>query len=322
MVTHLNASQLHSFVKDGYLHLPAIVDLHKINECNRIINHLLGKPGELHAGGIQEGMGKLGGGLSNCKVVRSLYHDTGVRALAEQFLGAGNCDDANLAAQIALRFPEDASLDDAPSLAPTAPSARPGTKATTTPQWHTDGCRQGKLHPFSLLIGVCLSDAPEPKCGNLVVYPGAHEVVGDCVMGPHGGIDPHMLAARIANPNPNPNPHMLAARIAGQACQGDGSSDWTYQSRHPDPDPTRAPKSDPSIPPTTNHWTRLPPDPSKTHDNEPTLPPPGTPVSLITRSGDVLLLHPDLPHLGDYNLHHEIRRIAYFRLKIRYVFLC
>ena len=46
--------------------------------------------------------------------------------------------------------------------------AVPGT------QWHVDGMAKGRHSPFSLLVGVTLSDASTPNCGNLVVFPGSH----------------------------------------------------------------------------------------------------------------------------------------------------
>ena len=60
-------------------------------------------------------------------------------------------------AQIALRFPE---IGEA--------------REPLGTEWHTDGMRQGRLHPFTLLAGIALSNVPEPLCGNLTVFPGSH----------------------------------------------------------------------------------------------------------------------------------------------------
>ena len=50
--------------------------------------------------------------------------------------------------------------------------------------WHIDGCpsdfvkgmtdHYGTIHNFDCLVGVLLSDVPEPMSGELVVYPGSH----------------------------------------------------------------------------------------------------------------------------------------------------
>ena len=71
-------------------------------------------------------------------------------------LGDGNLKRVD-GAQIALRFPEKGSR------APLSGS-----------EWHTDGMRQGKRNPFSLLLGVALSDMSEPFQGNFTVFPGSH----------------------------------------------------------------------------------------------------------------------------------------------------
>lgn len=273
MSGRLEDAQLDSFVKDGFLHLGQVLAPSELCEAIRLINNSLGKPGALHPGGIQDGMGKLGGGLSNHRVMRALYHDTAVKSVIGELLGAGNCDDANLAAQIALRFPEDClSPDESPP----------------TPMWHTDGLRQGKLHPFSLLVGICLSDVQSLRSGNLVVYPGAHTLVAACIAGPHGRID----AARLQR-------HLDGASSPDADADADAVTDAADAAADTAKEVHTAAAADAQ------------------HDNEPVLPAPGVPHSFLTRAGDVLLLHPDLPHFGDHNLHHEIRSIVYFRLKVR-----
>ena len=276
----LDERQVHSFVRDGFLHLSQVLGPNELCDAVKLINNSLGKPGALQPGGIQGGdMGKLGGGLSNHRVMRSLYHDTAVKGVVGELLGPGRCDDANLAAQIALRFPEDSVC---------------GDEAPPTPMWHTDGLRQGKLHPFSILVGICLSDVQSHRSGNLVVYPGAHTTVSSCIVGPHGRID----AAR------------LQRCLDGASCPDAGSDTDTDADADADTDTgADAAEVDASAPADG--------DEDEEHDNEPILPPPGVPHSFLTRAGDVLLLHPDLPHFGDHNLSHEIRSVVYFRLKAR-----
>ena len=55
--------------------------------------------------------------------------------------------------------------------------------------WHVDGLRQGKMHPFSVLFGVALSDVKHKFQGNLTVWPGSHKAVHSCLVGRHGAID-------------------------------------------------------------------------------------------------------------------------------------
>lgn len=76
-----------------------------------------------------------------------------------------------LPAQVALRFP-DAILAEEKATSWAAPLQLGDLL------WHTDGCstRQCSRHPFSLLVGVALTDSRhgEKLCGNLCVWPGSH----------------------------------------------------------------------------------------------------------------------------------------------------
>jgi len=68
-------------------------------------------------------------------------------------------------AQIALRFPKKAAMNPLK------------TKIFDLFSWHIDGMERvfgGDNHPFSLLLGIALSDQMKPDCGNLRVYPGSH----------------------------------------------------------------------------------------------------------------------------------------------------
>ncbi|CAI5732969.1 unnamed protein product [Peronospora destructor] len=133
----LSKSQRLSFMQNGYLQIRGAVALPLANAALRRINHDLGIPGNMIDGGV-EGNIKLTGNTSNSDAVLDLY-----------YLSDG--------AQIALRFPE---LGEA--------------REPLGTEWHTDGMRQGRLHPFTLLAGIALSNVPEPLCGNLTVFPGSH----------------------------------------------------------------------------------------------------------------------------------------------------
>lgn len=99
--------QMRRFLLEGYLHLHNIIDAVALEECIATINHELGLPGKIVAGGIQEGeaLGKLAGNLSNCAAVRNIL--TGkAQAVLNAVFGRDNYESNNLSAQIALRFPE------------------------------------------------------------------------------------------------------------------------------------------------------------------------------------------------------------------------
>ena len=245
----LSDELLLSLVRDGFLHLEKVVGESKVAAANKLLNHLLGRCGELQGGGLQgEGWGKFGGGHAHAPAVRDLYFGEVQRIVSELICA----DDANLSGQIALRFPEYR----------TAAAA----EEEETPMWHTDGLRQGKYHPFSLLVGVCLSDVPEERgSGNLLVYPASHHFVSRAITGEHGAIDVGLLRSLMGG------------------------------------------ESNPSTPPA----------PPAFHDNEPELPIPGAVKGFVVKAGDVLLLHPDLPHCGDRNFSCEVRKMVYFRIKCK-----
>ncbi|POM63717.1 Protein involved in biosynthesis of mitomycin antibiotics/polyketide fumonisin [Phytophthora palmivora] len=151
----LSESQRRSFMQNGYLQIRGAVPLTLANAALRRINHDLGIPGSMIDGGV-EGAIKLAGNTSNCDAILDLYYLSDVCKYVEALVGTDQVVPPQ-GAQIALRFPE---LGE--------PREPLGT------EWHTDGMRQGRLHPFTLLAGIALSNVPEPSCGNLTVFPGSH----------------------------------------------------------------------------------------------------------------------------------------------------
>lgn len=151
----LTESQRRSFMEHGYLQIRDVVPMRLVNAALRRINHELGIPGRMVDGGV-EGSAKLAGNVSNSEDVLNLFYLSDACKVADALLGAGNVA-APKGAQIAMRFPELG-----------VPREPLGI------EWHTDGMRQGKLHPFSLLLGVTLSDVREPLAGNFTVFPGSH----------------------------------------------------------------------------------------------------------------------------------------------------
>ncbi|KAL3668068.1 hypothetical protein V7S43_006933 [Phytophthora oleae] len=151
----LSESQRRSFKQNGYLQIRGAVPLPLANAALRRINYDLGIPGNMIDGGV-EGAIKLAGNTSNSDAILDLYYLSDVCKYVEALVGVDQVVPPQ-GAQIALRFPE---LGE--------PRGPLGT------EWHTDGMRQGRLHPFTLLAGICLSNVPEPLCGNLTVFPGSH----------------------------------------------------------------------------------------------------------------------------------------------------
>lgn len=154
----LTESQRRSFMQNGYLQIRDVVPLPLVNAALRRINHDLGIPGRMVDGGV-EGSAKLAGNVSNCEEVLNLFYLSDACKYVEALIGRGKVAQPK-GAQVAMRFPE---LGE--------PREPLGT------EWHTDGMRQGKLHPFSLLLGIALSDVREPLAGNFTVFPESHHTL-------------------------------------------------------------------------------------------------------------------------------------------------
>ena len=218
------------------------------------------------------------------KLSGSISNSKEIRALlyeslhiVEDILGENNCDIENPSAQIAFRFPEYNNKD--------AP------KVIDSKHWHTDGLRKGRSHGFSLLLGVCLNDVDDDYSGNLLVYPGSHFMIHQCSVGPHGDIDKARLKSLKANQQ-----SFLYEDYEGN----DDNNDQTNN------DNDNVDINSNGINNTNDH-----------HINEPLLPSLGNPYQLKSRSGDIVLLHPDLAHEGGPNFSHDIRKMVYFRLRIK-----
>ena len=129
--------------------------------------------------------------------------------------------------------------------------------------WHTDGLRRGKQHPFSLLLGVALSDVDEEHKGNLLIWPGKHKLIHTCLN--------------------SESKHGFDVGKLRELLEVD-------QDSHAETEEVRG------------------------HDNVPDLPPLGKPCSVLLKKGNLVLLHPDLPHSGGPNWGADIRVMIYFRL--------
>eukprot|EP01041_Mallomonas_annulata_P003716 gene3716-7383_t len=166
--------QLQRFVLEGYIQIHDFLPQELVSACLRQLNHLVGVVGAITPGGVQVGLGKLGGGLGSCKEIKDLFYG-GILQTTEMLLGdigvmhsngihSGNGNGGGNGsvyesdrAQIALRFPEVVM-----------------SRTIEEIEWHTDGYRRGKAHDFSLLVGVFLNDVMSDLSGNLFVWPGSH----------------------------------------------------------------------------------------------------------------------------------------------------
>jgi hypothetical protein len=206
----MTADALRLFADQGFIQLPALVDDARIEACRRVINHYLGKESGMTAGGAQTGFTKPRGDLSNHPNVRGLLASPALHAVLSQLVGgASNLHLlSNQSGQVALRFPEHAEELRGGGAGGSQGHVDLGTT------WHTDGHRQGRLHPFTVLVGVCLQDHTTPFSGNLLVWPGSHHDIHPCVTSPHGFIDMKRLHARTQQRQQQPPVGGMAEGVA------------------------------------------------------------------------------------------------------------
>ena len=104
----------------------------------------------------------------------------------QSLIGRGNLEPPQRC-QVAIQAP----MRDPPwrteELEESPPSQRAIASILPRSQWHIDGMgRKGEtanhlFSPFTLLVGVALSDQLVPFCGNLVVFPNSHVVIHEIV---------------------------------------------------------------------------------------------------------------------------------------------
>lgn len=158
----LTPDQLGSFLSDGFVVVRDAVPMTLITDARRFINASIGR------GTVDRsipGLVGVAGSAAAAPALLSLFHGKGSRVptVAQNLLGKGRVR-APMWAQVAVRFPSPcgSAAEDKRRLAV-------GGRA-----WHVDGINEGKHSHFSLLAGICLSDASAPGSGGLGVHPGAH----------------------------------------------------------------------------------------------------------------------------------------------------
>jgi len=159
----VTTEQKRIFFERGILPLPGIVPQELVLRARRAINAYLGAngmdPNELtkyRAQSYCPGLGKE-------PPITDLYNASPIREVAEAMIGEGKIKPVG-GGQIALRFP---SLDETP---------RPPGPHIDGMYSPTNGVKEGTIGNFTALVGVFLSDVPEPFSGNFSYWPGSHRL--------------------------------------------------------------------------------------------------------------------------------------------------
>jgi hypothetical protein len=144
----LTPAQKREFYERGYVKLPGVVPAEMVHNARRAINAYIGQngmdPNELTKYRAQSYCPGLGGE----PIITDLYNATPIKDCAESAIGAGKVKPVGYG-QIALRFP---AMD---------PPREPGPHidGMYTP---TNGVKEGTIANFTALVGVFLSDLPDP----------------------------------------------------------------------------------------------------------------------------------------------------------------
>ncbi len=152
--------QKQSIIENGFVHIPGVVPQVMVDKALQAINHSVGE-------GIDKEDVITMRSRSYCTelqrepVIMDLLDKTPAWSLAESAIGEGKVKQPS-AGQIALRFP---SFVDPP------PAPGPHLDGMHTPH---NGVPKGEIRNFTMLVGIALSDVPQPYAGNFTLWPRTH----------------------------------------------------------------------------------------------------------------------------------------------------
>lgn len=189
-----------NFLIHGYVVLPQVVNERLQHEALQLIGDLSSSRDQSTAnrGSHSHRGSSFVSDFTQEAAVMNLFYNTPLQRIVSTLLFGCEGDFAKDCAvlhqaQLALRLPdrEDSSINrPSPlsrlastvfgSLLPLASDASPASSPHPPlggRRWHIDGLAQGRHSPFSLLVGVALSDQMDTYSGNLCVFPGAHHQI-------------------------------------------------------------------------------------------------------------------------------------------------
>lgn len=212
--------------------------------------------------------------------------------------GSGGVNDSSIvyasSCQIALRFPDCNNRNNISDAA-----------------WHTDGVDKLDYSPFSVLIGVVLSDQPEDNMGNLCVYPGSHYTLQSSVRRYADAVSHAYL-----NAQKQCQYQCQSANIGSTSNSNDAStivSGYSSNSAYATSGVNSRLRSKVSV--TSGQGVSVEAQQASHEFLSQTLP--GA-LPLRAGVGDVIILHQKLAHRGTSNHHYDIRRMIYFRVSHRH----
>lgn len=158
----LSDEALIQFYLDGFMHVPGVVPQSLVDEALGAINCALGNPRSWRHNVDHDSWELVGqdGALGSHPALLALLYKSPAFGYAQALLGAKRVSTPR-GCQIAVRMPNKAHRVEGKS------------------GWHIDGMDKGHFSPFTLLLGICLSDQCGPDWGCLTVFPGSHHLMGE-----------------------------------------------------------------------------------------------------------------------------------------------
>ncbi len=157
---NLTHTQKRHILDHGFVKIPGVIPRAMIDDALRAINASIGE-------GIDPALLPTLRAQSYCPELKAdpaitgLLMKTPAWGMLESVIGEGQVRTSGVG-QIALRFP---------TRRDPAGQASPHIDGFYTP---TNGVPKGTVRNFTALVGVLLSDLPEPNSGNFTVWPGTH----------------------------------------------------------------------------------------------------------------------------------------------------
>lgn len=158
----LTTIQKQFFYDHGYVQIPGVIPPVMVNAALQAINHSIGEgmdPAKMPTFRAQSYCPE----ITRTPVITDLFNKTPAFPLVESLIGEGKISLIQ-GGQIALRFPQ---FQDPPK------PPVPHLDGMYTP---TNGVPKGQILNFTALVGVYLSDVPQPYAGNFTVWPGTHHI--------------------------------------------------------------------------------------------------------------------------------------------------
>jgi len=144
------------FFDTGAITIPQMISSDDINNAKRIINYWL--TSQTHNKNLTNQVIHLPGAIASDFDVLKLFYESPVYQVIQRLLGEGDVQRVSIADIIVI-----------------PPTLLSSDSSSLGQRWQIDGfTNKGEHSPYTLLVGIALSDFDEIDEGNVCIYPGSH----------------------------------------------------------------------------------------------------------------------------------------------------